>query len=185
MNIKDILNLDKGMTVTSVSGHVKVAWERKEGTGEFGPYTTQGVVLQDDTDEIVCNIGNHPIINKGDSLIIKSKETKIGLAGITITEYKEKKQLKVTAAALVDINGTPQAEPKAVKPQEKPQEQPIKQVEPAVNWDIVNLHKERGMMVSIAKDLAVAKIIEPYDITKWADKFVDFIYKGYEIVIPF
>lgn len=67
MTIKELKDLREKLTVVDgieLGGKVTQIYQRYTGTGEFGDYSLQNIIINDDTDSIMVNLRNCPEANK-------------------------------------------------------------------------------------------------------------------------
>lgn len=186
MKIEKIKELEVGMPVRELEATISNAFKPTTGTHEqYGKWQLQNVDLTDDTGTIRVCFKNHFInLEKGQIVKINSvfNEKHKTWHGITVTEYKKNKQLIVTAGAKLEIiNGLSDNTP--VKPQANAQKDPIPTHNEPIkdnipDWDKLNLHKTRGIILAYSKDLCVAGKIEVEDIINRTEHFVNYIYNG-------
>ena len=98
----EIANAQVGQIIGEITGKIKKVFPPKTGQGNFGPWSVQNVIIQDDTSEVRAGVWNIPMSDlEGSTVTFKSTAGKNGLNGIAVIDNKGKKELKITEKAMV------------------------------------------------------------------------------------
>ena len=108
--IADIEDLGKGAAINKLTAEVKKAFEPSEGEGQHGTWKCQGVILRDGDDEIRATFWDRFNMDfrnlEGETVTLTSGTDKKGkFSGVTVDEYKGKKQLKVSVVTDINTSG--------------------------------------------------------------------------------
>ena len=108
--IADIEELSKGAAINQLKAEVKKAFEPSEGEGQHGTWKCQGVILRDGDDEIRATFWDRFNMDfrnmEGEDVTLTSGTDKKGkFSGVTVDEYKGKKQLKVSVVTDIKTSG--------------------------------------------------------------------------------
>ena len=101
MKIKDVLALDVGITGFSVEAFVLNVYDVKELTGAYGEFKKQSIKLCDpDTDDTI-------FVRLSGGFLTKEDVTKpITITNLTLTSYKDEKQLDTNKKSTVGVDRT-------------------------------------------------------------------------------
>jgi hypothetical protein len=93
ITIKDALTFPEGTPIPRLVGRLEMAWERKEGVGDYGPWSSQsGLISNEDGSKMVFTVWNKPEIPKsyaGKTLIFRSGTGKKPTMTLK-SDYKDK-----------------------------------------------------------------------------------------------
>jgi len=77
MNIKQILELDVGLAGISVAGRLKVVMPERKHTGQYGEFTTQFVVIEDETGSLPVKVYEKILPQESKGKVVKVTSAKI------------------------------------------------------------------------------------------------------------
>ncbi|MCD6371180.1 MAG: hypothetical protein J7L39_00485 [Candidatus Aenigmarchaeota archaeon] len=165
MKIKQIKQLDEGISNLTCKGKITYVGEAKNVKGEKDGrrynFWTQFLVVEDDTDSIPVNAR----ISEKDKLSVEDKGKEVEVIKATLQSYEKdgKKQLSLQGH---------------IRPRKSEVEvEKEKNISPQV-WEEKDLRMARMNALSHATELCVNKFISYDEIYKVADEMVNFIYSG-------
>jgi hypothetical protein len=195
VTIADIDELAKGSPVLKLAVQVKKGFEPGEGEANGRPWKMQAAILKDFDGEIRATFWNRFNLDlrnlEGEDVILLAQEDSKGrISGITVDEYKGKKQLKVEKHVKIDqVTGGPVTEEdvkevfNATETDElaeqltpKPSEMVVKNTR-FVSEETKRESIEKQVALKAAVDLSAASGEgSPEKIVKLAAKFYDFLH---------
>jgi hypothetical protein len=108
--IKDLENLADGTTIGEMRVNVKKVFPPRTGKGKFGDWKVQNAIVEDSTGEVRAAFWIPDGIDdlQGQTITIRSRASKKGLAGLTVqfSDHSKANELKITEnAAIIDDAG--------------------------------------------------------------------------------
>lgn len=108
--IKDIESLADGTTIGEMRVNVKKVFPPRTGKGKFGDWKVTNAIVEDSTGEVRAAFWIPDGIDdlQGQTITIRSRASKKGLAGLTVqySEHSKANELKITEnAAIIDDAG--------------------------------------------------------------------------------
>lgn len=101
----DINQYNDGHQLVTISGVIGSIYPERTGTGPYGDYKFQDVMLNTPSGLIKMSLSNsNTPLTVGDNVTINAKEGRDGLSGIRVASYNGKKFLKITPSAALIIN---------------------------------------------------------------------------------
>jgi len=91
--IADLMNLPDKAQVLELHGTLKSVWPRENKDGNYGPYTTQNIVVTDATGQVTVGLrsqGEIPQSAKGSDIKIACTSGERGLSGLAVRRYTDK-----------------------------------------------------------------------------------------------
>jgi hypothetical protein len=127
--IEDVGELDNGTVIEGIKGTVASVGKRREGEGEYGPYSFQDIVLTDGTEKVTVSCGNKEnlIDYKGKFVcLLSGKDKKDKTNGLMAhdKEYNGKVSRIIKANGLMEITETVPASKLQKQQAERSQPQP-------------------------------------------------------------
>lgn len=149
LKAKDVANSVGLAGDISISGKITRVWDKKSGTGDYGEWSFQNIVVTDDTgDMTVCLKNRKDELTNQDvdkAITIRAKETTKGILGVKVEkeswekdgEPQEKVKVVITPSGVITLDGAPAASSAA---QAAPQEEKTQAPKPQL--DLTQLRKD-------------------------------------------
>jgi hypothetical protein len=186
--IAEVKRLGLGMPVVELRAKIMEVYDRKAGTGDFGPYTFQNILIGDGKDLIKVAVGNKDQISHdamGSTVLIGSffSEKKQQWIGAKVAKDAQGNiEIKVSKTGTFAIGNVQEARDEGLEAEIPPIPAPVvAKPEPIAKPTIVNnadLEKYRSMCIAYAKDLVVANIINRVELCNYAEQMVTYIKTG-------
>ncbi|MFA6972503.1 MAG: hypothetical protein WC208_14055 [Gallionella sp.] len=151
LKAKDVANSVGLAGDISISGKITRVWDKKSGTGDYGEWSFQNIVITDDTgDMTVCLKNRKDELTSQDvdkAITIKAKETTKGILGVKVEketwekngEPQEAIKVIITPSGVITLDG---AAPAASARQAEAAPQEEKVTAPKVALDLAQLRKD-------------------------------------------